>query len=117
MPKEKIKNIEIPAQEEEKEGKQSLKQIHAMKYNKLYQVGNFIWVKPKEAEKWIPGRIRKWIPGRIRKSYEHFLLIDTDKYPLCVSWIDLYLGDIGISLMSWEEVYKVLSGIHIHKGG
>lgn len=109
MPKEKIKNIVIPAQEKEKEGKQSLKQIHAMKYNKLYQVGNFIWVKPKEAE--------EWIPGRIRKSYEHFLLIDTDKYPLCVSWIDLYLGDIGISLMSWEEVYKVLSGIHIHKGG
>ena len=109
MPKEKIKNIEIPAQEEEKEGKQSLKQIHAMKYNKLYQVGNFIWVKLEEAE--------KWIPGRIRKSYEHFLLIDTDKCPLCVSWIDLYLGDIGISLMSWEEVYKVLSGIYIHKGG
>lgn len=105
MTKEKIKNIVIPAQEEEREGRQSLKQIHAMKYNKLYQVGNFIWVKPREA--------KKWTPGRIRKSYKHFLLIDTDKYPLCVSWIDLYLGDIGIISMSWEEVCKVLSGIHM----
>lgn len=107
MTKEKIKNIVIPAQEKEKKGREAVSQIHAMKYNKLCRVGNFIWVKPRGAE--------KWTPGKIVGLYEYFFLIETKNYPVSVSWIDLYLGDITITQMSLSEIIRTQGSFYNSK--
>lgn len=95
--KEKIRNIVIPAQEKEKFGRIASSAVNRIKYDPLFREGSLVQIRYSDLSH--VQRQLSPIHGRVIKAYDHFLLIQTKEYPISVSWIDIYIGEVRI--MPW----------------
>lgn len=108
--REKIKNIVIPDQEKEKFGRASSSTVNQIKCNPVFAKGSLIQIQhhPMIIH---AQRQSKLVPGKIIAVYKHHFLVKTKLYPVSISWIDIYVGDVGIIPMTSREMYRELGYI------